>query len=221
MQKAQGDGFCLALFYSDDLTTAFNPTVFSKAFSLPTKRRRPFGEKHAAFYPKARLLFEKAGVLLKIAARAFFKSRRPFRFALPRGLFHLLVLEGGEHFLQVDARTESHLCTLNHRGVETVLGLCPFARERDLERTEITKTHNLTVFQVALQHLGEVVKNCKHIAVAHRGGAFGDFLAQFAECKFFASLCLCVELLRGGCVARITLLGQYIGYCHGFDFLFS
>ena len=22
------------------------------AFSLPTKRRRPFGEKHAAFYPK-------------------------------------------------------------------------------------------------------------------------------------------------------------------------
>ncbi|MBQ0128219.1 MAG: hypothetical protein KBT57_00120 [bacterium] len=57
------------------------------AFSLPTKRRRPFGEKHAAFYPKARLLFEKAGGLLKFAARAFFKSWRPFRFALPRGYF--------------------------------------------------------------------------------------------------------------------------------------
>ncbi|MCQ2287027.1 MAG: hypothetical protein MJZ76_09200 [Bacteroidales bacterium] len=61
--------------------------VFSKAFGLSPKRRRPFGEKHAAFYPKARLLFEKAGGLLKFAARAFFKSRRPFRFALPKNLF--------------------------------------------------------------------------------------------------------------------------------------
>ena len=103
-------------------TKNFNPTVFSNAFSLFTKRRRPFGEKHAAFYPKARLLFEKAGGLLKFAARAFFKSWRPFRFALPRGLFHLLVLERGKHFLQVDARTESHLCTLNHRGIETAFG---------------------------------------------------------------------------------------------------
>ncbi|MCQ2303695.1 MAG: hypothetical protein MJZ97_01700 [Bacteroidales bacterium] len=67
------------------------------AFSLPTKRRRPFGEKHAAFYPKARLLFEKAGGLLKFAARAFFKSWRPFQFTLPSGLFQLLVLEHGDN----------------------------------------------------------------------------------------------------------------------------
>ncbi|MCQ2305132.1 MAG: hypothetical protein MJZ97_09105 [Bacteroidales bacterium] len=44
------------------------------------KRRCAFGEKHAAFYPKARLLFEKAGGLLKFAARAFFKSWRAFQF---------------------------------------------------------------------------------------------------------------------------------------------
>ena len=60
--------------------TQVQSSVFSKAFVLSAKRRRPFGEKHAAFYPKA-------GVLLKFAARAFFKSRRAFHLALPKSLF--------------------------------------------------------------------------------------------------------------------------------------
>jgi hypothetical protein len=37
-----------------------------------------FTETPAAFYAKARLLFEIAGGLLKFAARAFLKSRRAF-----------------------------------------------------------------------------------------------------------------------------------------------
>ena len=52
------------------------------------KRRRPFGEKPAAFYPKARLLFRKAGGLSEFAARAFFKSWRAFGIVFSKFFFH-------------------------------------------------------------------------------------------------------------------------------------
>jgi hypothetical protein len=43
---------------------------------------RAIFQKPAAFYAKARLLFEKAGGLLKFSARAFLKSRRAFGIKL-------------------------------------------------------------------------------------------------------------------------------------------